>query len=129
MGQLKSFVESKGITAAQIATTSRRIEAADEVARTALEKRSAKRRNKDTATKKYEELSLAKPAVSGRGISAKVVEAALAEKEVSRKARGKILRAVNVILAKKSQPAADMKGLFEGTKARAGKKPEKPEKK
>ena len=43
----------------------------------------------------------------------------------ARKARGKILRAVNVILAKKSQPAADMKALFEGTKARVGKKPEK----
>ena len=36
--------------------------------------------------------------------------------------RSKILRAVNTILAKKGQPAADMKALFEGTKARAGKK-------
>jgi hypothetical protein len=129
MGHFKSFVESKGITAAQIATTSRRIEAVDDASRTALEKRAAKRRDKDTATKKYAELNLAKPATSGRGISAKQVEAAIAEKEVSRKARGKILRAVNVILAKKSEPAADMKVLFEGTKARAGKKPAVAEKK
>jgi hypothetical protein len=129
MGQLKSFVESKGITAAQIAVTSSRIEAADGVSRTALEKRAAKRRDKESATKKYAELNLAKPATSGRGISAKQVEAALAEKEVSRKARGKILRAVNVILTAKKDTAADMKVLFEGTKARAGKKPEKPEKK
>lgn len=125
MGQLKSFVESKGITVAQIIVASSRIEASTEASRTLLEKRAAKRRDKDTATKKYAELDLAKPATSGRGISAKQVEAALGEKEVSRKARGKILRAVNVILAKKSQPAADMKALFEGTKARAGKKPEK----
>jgi hypothetical protein len=129
MGQFKSFVESKGITVAHIAITSNRVEAADDVARTALEKRAAKRRDKDSATKKYAELNLAKPATSGRGISAKQVEAALAEKEISRKARGKILRAVNTILAKKSEPAADMKALFEGTKARAGKKPVVPEKK
>ena len=127
MGQLKSYVESKGITVAQVVITSSRIEASDDASRTALEKRAAKRRDKDSATKKYADLNLAKPATTGRGISAKVVEAAMAEKEVSRKARAKILRAVNVILAKKSQPAADMKALFEGTKARAGKKPEKAE--
>jgi predicted rRNA methylase YqxC with S4 and FtsJ domains len=42
---------------------------------------------------------------------------------VARKVRAKILRAVNAILVKKGEPAADMKALFEGSKARAGKKP------
>ncbi len=129
MGQLKTFVDSKGITAAQIAATSKRIEASDSGSRTLLVKRAAKRRDKDQAAKKYAELDLAKPGTTGRGISQKQVEGALAEKEVSRKARAKILRAVNAILAHKKEAAADMKALFEGTKAKVGKKPEKAEKK
>lgn len=124
MGSFKSFIESKGITAAQVATTSRRIEAYDETSRGLLVKRASKRRVKETADKKYVDLGLAKPDTSGRGISQQQIEAAMADKELSRKARAKILRAVNVILAKKSEPAADMKGLFEGLKARAGKKPQ-----
>jgi hypothetical protein len=124
MGSFKSFIESKGITAAQVATTSRRIEAYDETSRTLLVKRASKRRVKETADKKYAELNLAKPATAGRGISQQQVEAAIADKELSRKARAKILRAVNVILTKKNEAAADMKGLFEGLKARVGKKPQ-----
>jgi hypothetical protein len=129
MGTFKSFIESKGITAAQLATTSNRIEAADLASRTLLVKRAAKRRVKETADKKYAELNLDKPKTSGRGINTQQIELAIADKEISRKSRSKILRAVNVILAAKKQDAADMKVLFEGTKARAGKKPAAPEKK
>ena len=129
MGSFKSFIESKGITPAQLASTSRRIEASDLAARVLLVKRADKRRVKETADKKYAELGLDKPGTSGRGISQQQVELAMADREVSRKARSKILRAVNVILAKKSEPAADMKALFEGVKARAGKKPQTAEKK
>ncbi len=124
MGSFKSFIESKGITAAQLATTSRRIEAYDETSRELLVKRVTKRRVKETAAAKYADLGLAKPATSGRGISQQQIEAAIADKELSRKARSKILKAVNVILAKKSESAADMKVLFEGTKMRVGKKPQ-----
>lgn len=129
MGSFKSFIESKGITATQLATTSSRIEAYDLASRELVVKRIQKRRVKETADKKYAELGIAKPATSGRGISLQQIELALADKELSRKARGKILRAVNVILAKKSESAADMKVLFEGTKARVGKKPQTAEKK
>lgn len=124
MGTFQSFAEASGITAQQIALTSRRVEAADEVSRALMMKRAAKRRGKETAGKKYAELGIDKPAHLGRGVTEVQVNAALAEKPVARKVRSKILRAVNVILEKKGKPAADMKALFEGTKARAGAKPE-----
>lgn len=129
MGSFKSFIESKGISAKQVATTSRRIEASDQNSRALLVRRSAKRRVKETADKKYAELGIAKPATSGRGISEQQVELAAADQALSRKARGKILRAINVILVKKGQPATDMKGLFDELKARVGPKPQAAEKK
>jgi len=124
MGTFKSFVESKGITSKQIAITSRRIETLDQENRDLMSKRTMKRQDKEQAAKKYEELGLKKPAGMGRGVSEQQVVAALADKPVVRKVRSKILRAVNTILAKKGQPAADMKALFEGTTARVGKKKE-----
>lgn len=123
MGTFKSFVESKGLSAKQIAITSRRIESLDASNRDLLHKRSIKRADKEQASKKYDELGLTKPNAAGRGVTEVQVQAALGEKTVSRKVRSKILRAVNTILVKKGQPAADMKALFEGTKAREGKKP------
>ena len=59
----------------------------------------------------------------------KQVEAASAEVAVSRKVRAKILRAVNTILTSKKEAAVDMKALFEGTKAKPGKKPKEEAKK
>jgi hypothetical protein len=129
MGTFKTFLESKKITASLVATTSARVEALDAAARTLLVKRTTKRRVAETKDKKYAELNLEKPKTSGRAISLKQVEAAISEKAITRKARGKILRAVNVILAKKSEPVADMKILFEGQKAQVGKKIEKEKKK
>ena len=62
-------------------------------------------------------------------MSEKQINLAAKDLLVTRKVRGKILKAVNVILTKKGQPAADMKVLFEGVKARVGKKPEVADKK
>jgi hypothetical protein len=123
MGTFKTFMDQKGITAKQVATTSKRIEANDETSRTLLVKRAGKRRDKEAVTKKYADLGIDKPKQMGRGVSEKQVEAAFADVALARKARSKILRAVNVILAKKGQPVADMKMIFEGTTARPGKKP------
>lgn len=123
MGTLKSFLESKKISAKQVHTTSKRIETWDAGSRTLLVKRVAKRADKETAPKKYEELNLAKPAQLGRGVSEKQVQAAIDEKPVARKVRTKILRAVNTILTAKKETAVDMKALFEGTKHKPGKKP------
>jgi hypothetical protein len=133
MGTLKSFLESKSITAAQIAVTSNRVELPDLESRSLLVKRAAQRRVKDTGSKKfsekYSEHGITKPATAGRAVSEQQVKAAIEDKAISRKARAKILRAVNVILTKKNEPAADMKALFEGVAARAGKKPAVAEKK
>ncbi len=123
MGTFETFLSSKGITAKHIAITSSRIETFDETSRSLMGKRWKKRTNKETATKKYAELDIGKPAQQGRGISEKQVVAASKDVAVPRKARSKILKAVNAILVKKGQTAVDMKALFEGTKARAGKKP------
>ncbi len=123
MGTLKTFLDSKSITPAQLVSTSKRIESLDLTGRSLLVKRVAKRKSKDNAAKKYEELNLAKPSALGRGVSPGQVTAALSDKAVPKKVRTKIHRAVNAILTKKSQPAADFKTLFEGSPAKAGKKP------
>jgi hypothetical protein len=127
MGTLKTFLDSKSLTTKHVVIASRRVEAHDATSRENLVKRVAKRRNKDTATKKYAELSLAKPKL-GRGVTAKQVEAALADKPVARKVRTKIFNAVNALLAKKGGPV-EFKALFEGSAARAGKKPKEAAKK
>lgn len=123
MGTLKTFLDSKSISTAQVVTTSRRIELYDHESRTLLVKRATKRRDKDTAAKKYAELNIAKPAQLGRGVTENQLTAAIGDQPVPRKVRTKIFRAVNAILAKKGQPVADFKALFEGSAAKAGKKP------
>ena len=129
MGTFQTFLASKSITPKAIAITSKRIESRDETARLLMGKRWNKRHTKETADKKYAELEIAKPAQAGRGVSEKQINLAAKDLLVTRKVRAKILKAVNTILTKKGQPAADMKVLFEGVKARAGKKPEVAEKK
>ncbi len=129
MGTFQTFLASKSLTPKSIAITSKRIEAFDETSRLLMGKRWSKRVTKETADKKYAELNIAKPAQAGRGVTEKQIAAADKDTAVTRKVRGKILKAVNVILTKKGQPAVDMKVLFEGTKARVGKKPEVADKK
>ena len=129
MGTFQTFLTEKSITPKQIAITSRRIETLDETGRALMGKRFTKRTTKETADKKYAELNIDKPAQAGRGVSEKMVAAAAKDVAVARKVRSKILKAVNAILTKKGQPAADMKALFEGSKARVGKKPATDDKK
>lgn len=129
MGTFQTFISGKSITPKAIAITSKRIEAFDETSRDLMGKRWNKRKVKETADKKYAELNIAKPAQYGRGVTEKQIAAAVKDVAVTRKVRGKILKAVNTILTKKGQPAVDMKGLFEGVAARVGKKPEAPVKK
>ena len=128
MGTLKTFLDSKSITPTQVVTTSRRIESHDSASRTMLVKRVAKRKDKENAAKKYAELNLAKPAGLGRGVSEGQLTAALGDKPVSKKVRTKIFRAVNAVLSTKKQPAAEFKAVFEGSTAKAGKKPKEEKK-
>ncbi len=126
MGTFADFLTAKKISPKQIAITSKRIETEDEASRVLQQKRWAKRYNKENAGKKYAELDIGKPVHLGRGVSEKLVVDASKDVAVSRKARTKIVKAVNVILAAKKDTAVDHKALFEGTKARAGKKPVDP---
>ena len=123
MGTLKTFLDSNSITPKAIYTTSRRIETSSGDDRTLLVKRAAKRRGKDTAAKKYEELEIGKPTAMGRGVSEAQILAAVEDKDVSRKVRTKIFRAVNVILKSAKKPEVEFKAMFEGSKARVGPKP------
>jgi len=122
MGTLKTFIDSKGITEKHVLAASHRVEAGGQESRAMRNARTAKRRAKDLADKKYAELNLGKPK-SMRGVSVQQWHAALADKPLSTRVRGKIFRAINAALATKKQPAVEMKALFEGTTVRAGKKP------
>ncbi len=118
MTTLKTFLETKKISAKHVAIASNRIEAWKEGDDVLREKRAAKRRNEPE--KKYAELEIAKPN-AGRGVSVKAIDEAAAGKTQPRKVRAKILRAVNTILVSKKQAAVDMKALFEGAEMRKGK--------
>lgn len=117
---LKAFIESKGITEKAIALASNRVEAGGNEARSAQSARTKKRRLK--MEKSYVENNMPKPK-SDRPLSASQISGALNDKPLPKKVRAKVLRAVNVVLAAKKQPAVDMKALFEGVAAKAGKKP------
>jgi hypothetical protein len=124
MGTLKTFLDSKKISAAKLELVSKQLEAHDAEAHTLMVKRAEKRRVKETAEKKYAELNIAKPKTMGRGLSGRQIEAALSDKPLPRKVRSKVFRAVNHILGAQKQPAVDMKALFEGTTVQLGKKKE-----
>jgi len=123
MGTLKTFLDSNTITTKAIVTTSRRIEASSGANKALLVKRAAKRRGKDTADKKYAELDIGKPTAMGRGVSEAQLAAAIEDKEVPRKVRSKIFRAVNTILKAAKKPEVEFKAMFEGSKAKVGPKP------
>jgi len=122
MGTLQAFIHSKGILPDSIVAVSRKLEATTLKDRKLLSQRAAKRRGKDSASKPYAELNIAKPH-SGRGLSAAAVAAALNEQALTVRQRGKMLRAVNALLEKKKEAAVDMKTLFGDTPKKEGKKP------
>lgn len=127
MGTLKTFLDSKKITTAQLVLVSGRIEASDAADKKLMVARFARRQSKDIAnvkdfSKKYSDANIAKPKTSGRGLNAISLNNALADRPVARKVRGKIFRAVNHILTSKKEAAVDMKALFEGTAVKVGKK-------
>jgi hypothetical protein len=123
MGTLKTFLDSNAITPKAIWTVSRRIESTSGEDKLLLDKRTAKRRGKDTAGKKYDELGIAKPSAMGRGLSEAQLAAAIEDKAVPRKVRTKIYRAVNHILKSAKKPEVEFKAMFEGSTAKVGEKP------
>jgi len=122
MGTLKDFIHSKGIVPDSIVATSQKLEASTAPDRKLLLQRAAKRKGKETASKPYAELGIAKPR-SGRGLSASAVALALNEQALTARQRSKMLKAVNALLEKKKEAAVDMKTLFGDTPKKEGKKP------
>lgn len=119
MGTFKQFVEEKQISLEAVVRASRKLEAFAEGDRELLQKRAAKRRDKDRKDKPYTELGIGKPK-NGRGASEQQWELALADKPLGRKARGKLLRAVNAVLARKGGGSVDGKALFGEVPVRRG---------
>ena len=62
---------------------------------------------------------IAKPK-SGRGFSRKQLAEALAGKSITKRARAKLLRSINLLLEKAKQPAATMKDVFGEEKPKVG---------
>ena len=122
MGTLQELIHSKGILPDAIVAISQKLEASRLSDRKLLQQRATKRRGKETASKPYAELNIAKPR-SGRGLSAAAVAAALNEQALTVRQRGKMLRAVNALLQKKKEAAVDMKTLFGDSPKKEGKKP------
>jgi acyl-CoA reductase-like NAD-dependent aldehyde dehydrogenase len=122
MGTLKDFIHSKGILPDAIVAASQKLEASRLQDRKLLQQRSTKRRGKETTSKPYAELGIAKPR-SGRGLSAAAVASALNEQALTVRQRGKMLKAINALLEKKKEAAVDMKTLFGDTPKKEGKKP------
>jgi len=122
MGTLQDFIHSKGIAPDSIVAISQKLEVMNPQDRKLLAQRAAKRKGKETASKPYAELNIAKPH-SGRGLTAATVASALNEQALSVRQRSKMLRAVNALLEKKKEAAVDMKTLFGDTPKKEGKKP------
>jgi hypothetical protein len=118
---LQDFIHSKGILPDSIVAISQKLEATRLQDRKCLQQRATKRRGKETASKTYAELNIAKPR-SGRGLSASAVAAALNNHPLTACQRSKMLRAVNALLEKKKEAAVDMKTLFGDAPKKEGKK-------
>jgi hypothetical protein len=115
MSALGSFLESKSIKTGALLAASRRLEA-----RTPADHELVLKRDEKKRTKKEGGEPIAKPR-SGRGLSKKQLDAALAGKGLTKRARAKTLRALTALLEKAKQPAPTIKDVFGEEKALAGK--------
>ncbi len=125
MGSFKEFLENHQLSAVAIARMSVRIEQQTDQDRLLVAKRKDKRKNQ--ADKSYTDLEIAKPKL-GRGVRLHHIEAALADRKIPKRVRGKIVRAVNQLLQKKSGAnPIDSLLLFQGKTLKPKAKAEAPE--
>jgi len=117
MSLFSDFTTAHSIATEDLVAASNALEKHTVGSRAAGVKRADARRVK----KPYEELSAAKPARLGRGVSADVVRRALDGKPIPRLARQKLLRAVNARLASQKKDAIDWRALFADTPVKKGK--------
>jgi hypothetical protein len=120
MGTFSDVLASRGITDKQLFWRSQSLEGAADPDRE-LHRQRREARGKGQGGK-YE--GVAKPA-SGRGLSRKQIQAALEDRPLPRKARSKLLRAVNAEIEKKKGEKVDTRGLFGTVRSRRGESPKK----
>ena len=108
MSNFSDFIQQNDITAEAVITTSHALEHHNPANRVLKSARAAARGQKKT----YEELNIAKPSTSGRGVSSSTVKRAVNGTKLTRHVRGKLLRAVNACLAQQKKDAVDVLGLF-----------------
>ncbi|WP_375766020.1 hypothetical protein NR798_30525 [Archangium gephyra] len=119
MGTFKQFLDEKQLNPETLVRLSGQLEARAEDDRKLAKQRSDKRRDKEAQTKPYAELGIGKPK-SGRGVSVQQVTAALEDKPLPPKVRGKLVRAVNAVLSKKGGQRVDSQALFGEVPVRKG---------
>ena len=114
MSALGTFLESKKIKPAALLAASNRLESRKPEDHALVAARlDAKTNKKEGAA------PIAKPK-SGRGLSKKLLDAALAGGQITKRARAKTLRAAALLLEKAKDTAPTMKDLFGEEKARVG---------
>lgn len=107
MSKLDDYLQKHKIDARRVLAASKSIEALRPEDR-AIRVARAAAKNGDEAAKE----TAAKPRRSGRPVSRPTIDRALAGKPVPRRARARIVRAVNAVLAHKSKGEAKATDLF-----------------
>jgi hypothetical protein len=125
MGAFSDLVNAKGLKPEAIFWRSQSLEQAAEGDEGKLRAR-AKARGGAEKPKSYE---VGKPN-SGRGVSRKVIAAAMNGEAITRKSRSKLVKAINAELAKKKADPVTATQLFAGVPVRSGgkTKPKPPKK-
>jgi|GEM_PF-1175764 hypothetical protein len=119
MGVFQQFLNEKQISSDTLLRLSQQLESQGGEGRVLARKRSGKRRGKDTQGKSYAELQLGKPK-SGRGVSAQQLQAALGDRPLPSRVRGKLVRAVNAVLTKQGSTEVQAPALFGQVPVRKG---------
>ena len=119
MGTFKQFLDAQQLEPKTLVRLSSQLEARGEADRALSQQRWSKRRDKDRQTKPYAELGIPKPK-SGRGVSVQQVNAALEDRPLPPKVRGKLVRAVNAVVTKKGGAAVTFQALFGDLAAQKG---------
>lgn len=119
MGVFADFINQHKISTDALVKASAKLEALTDQDVALRAKRTEKRAKQADVT--YAKAEIAKPK-SGRGVSALVIEKAVADKPVAKRVRGKLVRAVNSVLGGKGEAATTAK-LFGKVGVKYGKRP------
>lgn len=124
MSHLQTFLDTHQLSPAALLRASSQLEA-HRLEDRVLARQRAQQRHRSPGAKEPAQLNLAKPR-SGRPLSAQQLSAALVARPLPPKVRGKLLRAVNALLARRGVEPVQAPALFgpvpvrRGATARAG---------